>query len=57
MRGYHIYSDIWEASLGEQLPCERESGNGADPFAVAVKRSGAVVGHIPRKISSVALCF
>ena len=24
VRGYHIYSDIWEASVGEQLPCERE---------------------------------
>ena len=57
MRGYHIYSDIWEASVGEQLPCEREAGNGADPFAVAVKRSGAVVGHIPRKISSVCSLF
>ena len=26
VRGYHIYSDIWEASVGEQLPCEREAG-------------------------------
>ena len=24
VRGYHIYSDIREASVGEQLPCERE---------------------------------
>ena len=29
MRGYHIYSDIWEASVGEQLPCEREAGKRA----------------------------
>ena len=43
VRGYHIYSDIWEASVGEQLPCELEGGNSADPFAVTIKRSGAVV--------------
>ena len=36
VRGYHIYKDIWEASVGEELPCQHESGNRADPFAVAV---------------------
>ena len=30
----------------------RENGNSADPFAVAVE-SGVTVGHIPRKRSSV----
>ncbi len=34
MRGYHVYKDIWEASVGEELPCQRENGNHADPFAV-----------------------
>ncbi len=34
VRGYHIYKDIWEASVGEELPCKRENGNHADPFAV-----------------------
>ena len=29
---------MWEASIGEELPCQRESGNIADPFAVAVVR-------------------
>ena len=57
VRGYHIYKDIWEASVGEELPCQRESGNRADPFAVAVVRSGVTVGHIPRKISSVCSFF
>ena len=42
MRGYHIYKDIWEANVGEELPCQRESGNHADPFAVAVVRSSWV---------------
>ena len=31
-----VYNDIREASVGEQLPCELEDVNGADPFAVAV---------------------
>ena len=56
VRGY-IYKDIWEASVGEELPCQRESGNRAYPFAVAVVRSGITVGHIPRKISSVCSFF
>ena len=52
-----MYKDIWEASVGEQLPCQRENGNRADPFAVAVVKSGVTVGHIPRKISSVCSLF
>ena len=40
------------ANVGVEQPCQRENGNPADPFAVAVE-SGVTVGHIPRKISSV----
>ena len=29
-RGYHIYSDIWEATAGEELLCEREPRNTKD---------------------------
>ena len=43
MRGYHIYKDIWEASIGEELPCQREGGNHADPFAVAIVKRGVTV--------------
>ena len=25
------FTVTWKASVGEQLPCEREAGNGADP--------------------------
>ena len=35
MRGYHLYSSIWEASVGEQLPCEWEHGNDTDLLAVS----------------------
>ena len=33
MRGYHVYQGIWDADLGEQLPCQREPMNSKDPFA------------------------
>ena len=23
--GYHIYEDIWNATVGEEMPCQRES--------------------------------
>ena len=55
VRGYHVYRGIWNAALGEQLPCQREPMNSKDPFAVAVVKSQVAVGHIPRKISSMFL--
>ena len=57
IRGYHQYKEIWNAVLGEQLQCQRETDNSHDIFAVAVVRSGVVVGHVPRKISSVCSLF
>ena len=53
MRGYHVYKDIWDAVVGEEFPCKREDGNRVDPFAVAVVRGDTVIGHVPRKISSI----
>ena len=58
IRGYHVYKAIWEATIdGELLLCEIEVGNIHDTFAVAVKKSGVIVGHCPRKISSVCSIF
>ena len=37
VRGYHVYKDIWEAAIGELLPCERETRNTKDRYAIAVK--------------------
>ena len=41
--------DIWAASVGEHLPCRRETTNLADRFAVAVMKGETVVGIIPRE--------
>ena len=57
IRGYHIYKEVWEAADGEELPCEREPQNSKDRYAVAVKRKGIVVGHLPRKIARLCLLF
>ena len=57
VRGYHIYKDVWSAVIDEEFPCKREDGNRFDPFAVAVCNGDIVIGHIPRKISSVCSLY
>ena len=37
VRGYHVFKHISIANVGEEQPCQRENGNPADPFAVAVE--------------------
>ena len=48
VRGYHVYREVWEAAVGEVLACEREPRNAEDKYAVAVKKDGTIVGHLPR---------
>ena len=43
--GYYVYKDIWEAAIGKELPCERETRNTKDKYAIAVKKDGMVVRH------------
>lgn len=57
IRGYHIYKDVWKSSVGEQLLCEIEENNRQDSHAVAVVRTGPVVGHVPRKLSLISTLF
>ena len=38
MRRYHRYRFVWEADIGEELPCKREKGNSQDPFAYGRER-------------------
>ena len=58
VRGYHVYQSIWTPSVGEELLCRKEPGNSHDPFAVAViDATGNIVGHVPKKISSICSMF
>ena len=34
IRGYHVYATVWDAQIGEELCCSRETGNIRDPYAV-----------------------
>jgi len=57
VRGYHVYQSIWAAPIDEQLPAAREPSNCHDTFAVAIKKDGVTVGHVPRTISQVCSIF
>ena len=57
VRGYHVYKAIWTASVGEPLICERVPENASDRYAVAVKKEGTIIGHLPRKVSRVCSLF
>ena len=62
IHGYHEYKVVWDNPVvGENLLCEREIGNPHNTHAVAVKKvidgNLTVVGHIPRRISSICSIF
>ena len=39
------------------MNCEREGRNPEDPYAIAQRKDGIIVGHIPRTISCVCTLF
>ena len=45
------------SAVGELLVCERESENTSDRYAVATKKEGTIMGHLPRKVSRVCSQF
>ena len=57
VRGYHIYKDLWDASIGDDTLREREPFNDANQYGVAVLKDDTVVSHIPRKISRICSLF
>ena len=52
-----MYKEVWEAAVGEVLICEGVSDNVSDKYAVAVKKEGDVIGHLPQKLSKVYSLF
>ena len=57
VRSYREYQSIWSAVVREELSCRIELINPHDLFAVAICKSDVVVGHVPRRISSICLSF
>ena len=48
---------VWEAAVGQILPCQRKGGNIQDSYAIAVVKEGVIVGHVPRATSAVCYLF
>ena len=45
--GYHVYKDVGEANIGEELHCEREQGKSSGSFhCCSVSGSAAAVSHV-----------
>ena len=57
IRGYHAYMNMWDPMIGEILQLESEPDNLQDPRAVAVKKQGQTVGHIPKCLSSAVFYY
>ena len=58
IRGYHAYKDCRSQPwIGEVLPLERDPTNPQDKFAVAVKKCGETVGHLPFNVAPVVSAF
>ena len=34
IRGYHVYTTVWDTLIGEELYSAKETGNIRDPYAV-----------------------
>ena len=57
VRGYHVYKQIWQASIGEELECRRQISNVVDRYAVCTMKDDEIVGHLPQKISRLCSLF
>ena len=47
VKGYHVYQGTCIPKIGETLSTERETGNPKDKYAVCVKKTECIVGHLP----------
>lgn len=53
VRGVHAYKDLWKPRIGEVLQLQREPNNSQDKLAVAVLKSGRVVGHVLKNLAPI----
>ena len=57
VRVYHYYQNIWDPFIEEVSPCLPEDENLHDRYAFAVSKSSRIVGHVPRRISTLCYVF
>ena len=57
VRGYHVYMNIWNATINDYLQCKIEENNQLDPSAVALLHDNCleekVVGNGPIHLSKI----
>ena len=45
--GFHVYQDIWQPEIGEEIVCAIEKDNVHDIYVASVLKSVSIVGHVP----------
>ena len=51
VRSYHVYMDIWNAEVGQELVLKCEPEHSEDSHAVAVLNEDVIVGHVPYNLA------
>ena len=54
MRDHHVYKSVWTPVTGEELYLGPEELNEHNKYAVAVRKNGEIVGHVPRSFSRIS---
>ena len=51
--GHHVYKEVWDPFLGEELRCLREPENLHDTNAIKIMRceDDDVIGHVPKRFT------
>ena len=58
VRSYHIYMNIWDVQVGQELLLKHEPDNSEDSHAVAVlNEEYVIVGHVPYNLAPVVEMF
>ena len=51
IKGHHVYKEIWNPKLGEELNARIEANNLVDKFALCVEKDGNIVGYLKKGVS------
>ena len=47
-KGHHAHKDIWTPEIGESLDAQIEPNIPVDKYAVCIRKSGKVMGHLKK---------
>ena len=50
VHGYHVYKEIWCATVREELSRIKEAESYHDTSTIAVVESGTIIGHVSTQI-------